>query len=265
MGVNIHPTALVDPGAELGENVEVGAYSLIGADVKLGDNTKIQSHVVIEGHTTIGKDCEIFSFAAIGKSPQHLLYEGEASTLVIGDGNVFREYVSIHRGAAVGSMTTIIGDNNFLLAYSHVAHDCVLGNNIIIASGSLIGGHAEIGDHVYMGANSGIKQYVRVGAQAMIGATSGVLSDVIPFGTVIGGQAFLAGLNVIGMKRRGYSKAEINQLKTVYKYLFFGEGVFSDRLEEAESLYGDQKAAQQVFQFIRDGGTKSLCHPEKNS
>ena len=181
MSISIHPSSIVDPKAELAEGVSVGPFCTIGPNVTIGAGTTLKSHIVIDGHTTIGKDNSIFPFTALGLDPQHTLYKGEESTLVIGDRNILREGVTMHPGTHVGNMTTVIGDDNFFLAGSHVAHDAVVGNHVVAVNTTNIGGHAVIEDYVYMGAFTGVKPWIRIGKHAMVSAMTGVMADVIPY------------------------------------------------------------------------------------
>lgn len=261
----IHPTAVIEDGASIGENTQIGAFCHIGSNVTIGANSVLHSHVVIDGHTTLGESNEVFSFAVLGKAPQHNSYEGEASTLVIGDRNVIREHATIHPGTKVGAMTTIIGNDNKFFGSTHVAHDCVVGNNIIMTNGTLVGGHAVIEDYVILGGNSGVKQFSRIGAHAMVSGMTFVTTDIIPFGNVFGSKAELVGLNLIGMKRRGFSKDDISTVRRAYRMLFAEEGTFSERLEEVQSLYASNQYVEQILKFIKDTGDRPLCHPARQS
>ena len=263
MGTAIHPTAVIADGAEIGDGVEIGPYCVVGEHVKLGKGCKLRSHVVIDGHTDIGANNDIFPFAALGLPPQHTQYKGEASTLEIGDNNIIRENATMHPGTAVGSMKTVVGNDNMFLAGSHVAHDCVIGNNVIIINDSMLGGHTEIGDFVYIGGNSAIKQYSRIGKHAMVGGMTGVAADVIPFGMVFGQKAVLTGLNLVGMRRRGFDRDQIGTLRKAYRMLFAPEGKFSERFDEVRELYGKDAEVAAVLDFIEAGGDRPLCRPER--
>ena len=260
---HIHPTAIIEDGADIGEGVTIGPFCTIGPNVKIGDGCILKSHVVIDGHTTLGCDNKISPFVALGLDPQHTLYEGEESTLVIGDRNIIREGVTMHTGTKVGIMTTKIGNDCMFLAGSHVAHDCIVGNNVIMINESLIGGHVVLGDYAYIGANSGVKQWMRVGKHAMVSSMTGVMADIIPYGNVFGSRGELVGLNLIGLKRRGFDKDKITSIRRAYRMLFAMEGTFSERLEEVRRLYGDIDLVAEMLQFIDDGGDSPLCHPSK--
>ena len=201
MADRIHPTAIIDKGASIADDVTIGCYSFIGADVTLNEGCVLHSHVVIDGRTTLGKNNEVYPFAVLGKAPQHIKYEGEPSMLEIGDNNVIRESVTIHRGTAVGTMKTVIGDNNNFFAGVHIAHDCIIANNTIFVNDSMAGGHAEVDDFAYISSNSGIRQFVRIGKYAMVAPTAAITSDVIPFGFAFGVKSALSGLNLIGLRR----------------------------------------------------------------
>ena len=216
----VHKTAIVSSSAEIGPEVEIGPYTIIGDDVKIGKDTKIGPHVVIEGPTTIGERCKVFQFCSLGTVPQDLKFKNERSELIIGNNNTFRECVTINRGTEGGGAKTILADNVYLMAYSHVAHDCWLGNNVIMANGASLGGHIYIEDHAIIGGLVGVHQFVRIGSYAMVGGLSGVSKDVVPYVLVAGERVKLCGLNLVGLKRHGFPAEVITELKTAYKILF---------------------------------------------
>ncbi len=262
MTAKIHPTALVSNKAQLGDNVEIGAFSIIGDEVKIGDGTVVKSHVVIEGDTTIGKNNVIFPFATIGLAPQDLKFRSEKSKVVIGDNNSIREYVTIHIGTRDGAMLTKVGSNCLLMVGVHIAHDCIVGNHVILANNATLAGHVELGDHVVIGGLSALHQFVRVGAGAMIGGMSGVEHDVIPNGLVMGERASLAGLNLIGMKRRGISREEIHSLRNFFKQAFAeSEKSFSVRVEEISKEFSSE-TVQEVASFVKSESSRSFCQPK---
>lgn len=248
----IHQSAVINQGAVIGDNVEIGAYAIIGEGVIIGDNNIIKSHALITGNTTIGKGNVIFSFAVVGEVPQDLKYHGEKSKLVIGDNNRIREHATIHLGTEAGRMLTSIGNNCLLMIGSHVAHDCVIGNNVILANNATLAGHVEIGDYAIVGGLSAIHQFVRIGKHAMIGGMSGVENDVIPYGTVMGERAFLAGLNLVGLKRRGFDRESIHALRNFFKKLFIEntDGNFVAKLEELSGSF-EQQVVKDVVDFIK--------------
>jgi len=217
---NIHPSAVIAPGAELAADVTVGPYAVIGERVRIGARTLVGPHVVVDGRTTIGSDNRFFPFASVGAPPQDLKYRGEDSELVIGNGNTIREFCTLNPGTAGGGMISRVGDGNLLMNYTHVAHDCRLGNHNVLANGVQLGGHVEIGDHAILGALSGIHQFVRIGESAIIGAGSMVSLDVAPFCNATGDRARLLGLNSVGLKRRGFAPEVQAALKRAYRLMF---------------------------------------------
>jgi UDP-N-acetylglucosamine acyltransferase len=231
----IHPQALVAPGARLADDVEIGPYSVIGAEVAIGAGSVVGPHVVLAGRTTIGARNRFFQFSSIGEIPQDRKYGGEATTTTIGDDNVFREFVSIHAGTAQDRGDTAVGNGNLFLAYTHVAHDCVVGDSTVFSNNAQIAGHVVIGDWVVMGAYAGVHQFCRVGAHAMVAAGSIVLQDVPPFTTVQGYPAKPHGTNSEGLRRRGFSSAEIAAVRRAYKMLY-REGLSLDAAREAVAV-----------------------------
>ena len=218
--MTIHATALVDPAARMGADVSIGAYSIIGADVEIGDRTTIGPHVVIEGATRIGCDNRIFQFASLGAEPQDQKFHGERSQLLIGDRNVIREFVTFNRGTADGGATTRIGDDNWIMAYVHIAHDCQVGNHIVLANNATLAGHVEIGDWAILGGFTGVHQFCKIGAHAFTGMGSLVNADVPPFVIVAGPYAKPRGINSVGLKRRGFDATRISAIKRAYRTLY---------------------------------------------
>ena len=216
----VHPTAIIDPRAELGSEVEVGPYAVIGAGVKIGKGSKISAHAVLQGRTTLGHGNVVFPFASVGSIPQDLKYKGEPSELLIGDRNVIREYVSLNPGTTGGGMVTRVGDQNLLMMYCHIAHDCYVGNRNVIANGATLGGHVIIEDSVIVGGLVGIHQFVRIGTGAILGAGSMVSKDVPPYCNATGDRARLRGLNIEGLKRRGVDKSVIEAIRKAYRIAF---------------------------------------------
>ena len=216
----IHPTALVDPRAELDPTVEVGPYAVIGPQVRIGAGSKVGAHCVVDGHTTIGRDNRFFPFASIGAAPQDKKYAGEPTRLEIGDGNTIREYVTINTGTVQDAGVTRLGDDNWIMAYVHIAHDCRLGSHIIIANATQLGGHVHLGDWVFLGGLSGVHQFVRVGAHAMTGFQTRLSQDLPPFVTAAGNPAEAQGINAEGLKRRGYTPERIAQVKQMHRTLY---------------------------------------------
>ena len=261
MNAKIHAFAVVDPSAEFGEDVEVGPGCVIGPNVKIGDRSRLIAHVFIESHTEIGKDNTVFPFAGLGGTPQDLSYKGEPTRLVIGDNNVIREHATLARGTVRGRSVTTIGDNCLIMGNCHVAHDCKVGNNVIMAQTATIGGHVQVGDFAFLGGLSGVHQHGRVGRHAFVGASALMTTDLIPFGSAIGNHAHLGGLNVVGLKRRGFSRDQIHDLRAAYRLLFAEEGTFQERIEDCAQTYADNAEVMEIVAFIREDGTRALCMP----
>jgi UDP-N-acetylglucosamine acyltransferase len=249
-GVSIHPSAIVAPGAQLGAGVSIGPYCTVGSDVVIDEGARLVSHVVVDGHTRIGSGVVLFPFCTVGLPPQDLKYNGEPTRCEIGARTQVREHCTIHRGTVTGKGVTRVGADCLLMAVAHVAHDCSLGNNVIVANNAVMGGHVSIGDHAVIGGAAAIHQFVRIGRAAMIGGVSGVEADVIPFGSVIGNRARLAGLNVIGLKRRGFDKTQIMRLRSAFRTLFRAEDVFAARLAETRTRFGSDPLVAEILAFI---------------
>lgn len=262
MSNSIDPTAIIDPKAKIAQNVSVGAYSIIGPNVIIGKNTVIHSHVIINGHTKIGIDNEIYPFSVIGLNPQHLKFSGEITELIIGDNNIIREHVTIHPGTLVGTKKTIIGNNGLFMVGCHVAHDCVVGNNVVFVNNAVIGGHVIISDFVYLGGQSAIHQFCRIGKHAIIGAGTTIDGDVIPFTSVVGSRGHLSGLNLVGLKRRSFSKEETKTLRNVYRLLFAPEGTFNERLAEVKETYSKNLLIKEILSFLSKSSNRPLVHPK---
>ncbi len=258
----IHPTAVIEEGARLGQDIKIGPYCVIGADVSMGDDCELLSHVVVSGHTSMGSGNRIFPFSSIGQIPQDLKYHGEASEVIIGDNNQIRENVTINAGTEGGGMVTRIGNNNILMAYAHIAHDCMLGNGIVLANCATLAGHVEVDDGAIIGGLSAIQQFVRIGRLSMIGGMSGVTKDVTPFTLLAGGyRAGLSGLNIIGLKRHGFSLKQVGRLKEVYRLLLQDSGKREERLLEAESLLSDDDDdGRHMIEFIRSAKRGLMMH-----
>lgn len=261
----IHPSAIISSTAKIGANVEIGPFCVVGDEVKIGDNTILKSHVVVEGDTEIGKNNVIFPFAVIGVVPQDLKFKGEKARLMIGDNNRIREHVTIHLGTQDGIMETRIGNNCLLMVGVHIAHDCVVGNNVILANNATLAGHVQVGDHAVIGGLSAMHQFVRIGSGAMIGGMSGVESDVIPYGTVMGERASLAGLNLIGLKRRNLPREEIHALRNFFKKLFEEkyEGNFQNHVDEVKKEFSSP-LVDEVIEFIKSESSRSFCQMKNN-
>jgi UDP-N-acetylglucosamine acyltransferase len=261
----IHPTAIVDPGASIGADVVIGPYCCVGSDVALGDRINLSSHVVVAGRTKIGDDTRIYPFASIGQPPQDLKYKGEASTLVIGRNNVIREHVTMNPGTEGGGMVTNVGNDGLFMVGCHVAHDCKIGDHVIMANNATLGGHVEVGDHAILGGLAAVHQFVRIGRHAMIGGMSGVEQDVIPYGSVMGDRARLSGLNIVGLKRRGFSRENIHALRTAYRLLFAQEGALNERLDDVIEMFADNEAVMEIVSFMRVDSARGVCQPKSGN
>jgi len=259
---DIHPTAIVVPGAQLGEGVTVGPYSIVHQDVELGDGCHVMSHVVLDGRTKIGPNCRIYPFASIGSHPQDMKYHGEPSTLVIGANNIFREHVTVNPGTEGGGMITAIGNNCLFMMSSHVAHDCQVGNHVIMANNATLAGHVTVEDYAIIGGLSAVHQFCRIGRHAMVGGMSGVENDVIPYGSVMGDRARLGGLNIVGLKRRGFSRSDISALRKAYRLMFAEEGTMSERLEDVVESFSEHEAIMEIVDFIRSDSSRAICQPK---
>ena len=258
---DIHPTSIVDPGAQLGAGVKVGPFCVIGPNVVLGDECELLSHVVLAGHTTIGPRCRIFPFASVGHAPQDLRYRGEPTTLTIGSDCIIREGATLNPGTPNGKGKTTVGDRCFLLASSHVAHDCIVGSNVILTNNVMLAGHCEIGDYAILGGGVGIHQFVRIGPHAFIGGLSAVENDVIPYGMVIGNRAHLHGLNIIGLRRRGFTREQVHDLRRAYRLLFAAEGTLTERVVDVAEEFATHPTVHEILDFIRLGGERAICVP----
>ncbi len=245
----IHPTAIIDPKAQIAEGVEIGPYSIIEKDVFIGRGTKIGPHVVIREGTEIGKGCQVSQFASIGEAPQSVGYKGEKTFLQIGDHNIIREFVTLHRGTVKGGGKTVIGNENFIMAYSHVAHDCQIGNQVVMANGATLAGHILIEDFAIIGGLTAIHQFCRVGTYAIIGGVSGVLMDIPPYTKAQGDRAKLFGLNTVGLKRANFSEETLKALKKAYR-IIFRSGL---TLEKAMKQVGEDEISQtpEVQHFLQ--------------
>jgi UDP-N-acetylglucosamine acyltransferase len=253
--MSIHPTAIIDPGAELGENVEVGPYSIIEKGVTIGAGSVIKPHTIISGPTTIGKNNTIGPFAAIGAPPQDLKYKGEDSTLVIGDNNQIREYVSIHRGTGADRNETSVGDNNLLMGYVHVAHDCIVGNHVIMANGATLAGHVQVFDNAILGGLVAVHQFSRIGSHSYIGGHSGISQDVPPFIIVSGTRKGMrvSGINKVGLRRKGFSNDDIRKLDRAYKIIFLNKDLLlQEALQQTMEEISDCEPVNHLVDFFRD-------------
>ncbi len=264
-GPSVHPSAVVEPGAVLEEGVRIGPFCVVGPHVRLGRNVELHAHVVVAGHTAIGEGTQVFPFAVLGHQPQDLKYKGEASRLEIGAHNVIREHVTMNPGTESGHMLTRVGDHGFFMVGSHVAHDCRVGNRVIMANNATLAGHCTVEDNAILGGLVAVHQFVRIGAYAFIGGMSGVENDVIPFGMALGNRARLAGLNIVGLKRRGFEREKIHAMREAYRMLFAAEGTLEERIEAVETRYSDDPEVQRIVAFVRTSANRALCTPRDTS
>lgn len=254
----VHPTALVSPGARLGAGVEIGPFCHIGPDVILQDGVRVFSHAVIDGITEIGAGAVLYPFCTIGLPPQDLKYKGEPTRTEIGPRTQIREHCSIHRGTVTGTGITKIGADCLLMAVTHVAHDCEIGDGVICANNVVMGGHVTIGDNAVIGGAAALHQFVRIGRCAMVGGVSGVEADVIPFGSVLGNRARLVGLNIIGLKRRGFDAAARHRIRAAFRRLFAGDDVFAARLAAVRADHAADPLVMEIVRFIETRSRRGL-------
>ena len=261
MTAGIHPTAIIEKGARIGEGTTIGPYAVIGPEVTIGANCRIAGSVQISGRTEIGANVKISPFAVIGCDPQDTTYKGEASTVRIGDNCIIREHVTIHRGTQRGRMHTDIGHGCFLMVGAHVAHDCTLGHHVTMVNGATIGGFVEIGDYATLGGLAAVQQRLRIGPYAFVGGLTGVNAEIIPYAIAVGDRAELGGLNIVGLKRRGFDRPTIHSLRSAYRDIFFGQSTLEERVDRAAKRFAGNEAVTRVIEFIRTGGRRALCLP----
>ena len=264
MARSIHPNAVVEEGATLGEGVEVGPFCHVGGEVQLGDGCVLQSHVVLAGRTYIGPGTRIFPFASIGHPPQDLKYAGEPSSLEIGAGNIIREHVTMNPGTKGGGMRTVVGDRNLFMMGAHIAHDCRVGSDCVFANNATLGGHVAVEDGAIVGGLAAVHQFVRVGTYAMIGGLSAVVQDVIPYGMAFGDRATLQGLNWIGLKRAGTDRETLKLMRHAFRQLFGAEGAIGDRIDAVAAEYGSDPMVRRIVDFMSAESDRGLCLPESS-
>jgi UDP-N-acetylglucosamine acyltransferase len=257
----IHNSSIIDAKAKISQNVKIGPFCYIGPNVQLEENVELISNVHIEGNTKIGRETRIFPFASIGTQPQDLKYNNENNSLIIGENNTIREYVTINPGTAGGGSQTTVGNNCLFMISSHIAHDCTIGNNVIIANNVPLGGHVTIEDSVVIGGNSAVQQFTRIGRLAMIGGMTGVLKDVIPFGLSIGNRNYLQGLNLIGLRRKKYENKKIMGLDKAYKEIFASKNLH-ENLVKINGEYKSNELVNEVIAFIEKDKKRPICSPQ---
>jgi len=261
MSVSIDPTAVVDPSAKLHDGVRIGPYCIVDGDVELKARVRLISHVTITGDTVIGEDSVIHPFAAIGFPPQDFKYKGEKTKIVVGQRNILREHMTIHPGTAVGKGETRLGDDCFMMIGSHIAHDCVVGNRVTFANNCALGGHVTVDDFVTLGGMALVHQHSRIGRHAFLAGGAILRGDLIPFGLVQGNPAALAGLNLVGLKRRGLPRKAIHDLRAAYRLLFAKEGTLKERIEDVRALFGDSEEVREILDFVETDAARPLCLP----
>ena len=265
--IKIHPSSIVDPKAELAEDVEIGPYCTVGPNVKIGKGTRLISHVVVDGYTTMGERNLVFPFASLGLIAQHKRSNAPDAELIIGDDNTFREQVTAHVGSEVDNKITKIGNRNLFLVASHIAHDCILGDDIVMSNNATLAGHVKVGNRAIIGGLAAVLQFTHIGEGAMIGGMAGIARDVIPYGLVIGGgRSGLSGLNLIGLQRAGVAKEEILTLQQAYKTLFNKDDgrVFAERLQELETdeRFKQNMFVQKVIEFVKNPSKNNILQPD---
>lgn len=258
---SIHPTAVIEEGATIGPDCRIGAYCVVGPEVEIGAGTVLHSHVAVAGRTRLGTENQIFPFASIGHVPQDLKFHGEDVELVIGSRNRIREHVTMNPGTGAGGGITRVGDDNLFMVAVHVAHDCIIGNNVIMANNATLGGHVIVEDFVVLGGLAAVHQFVRLGRGSMIGGLAGVVADVIPYGSVMGERAHLAGLNLVGLKRRGAGRADIHGLRGAFAEMFEGEGTLQERVARAGEKHAGNPLVAEIAAFVTTESSRSFTVP----
>ena len=261
--MTIHPTAIVEPGAVLGEGVRIGPFCRVGGRATLGPDVELVGHVVIEGATEIGARCRIHPFAVLGGPPQHLGYRGEDTRLVVGADTIVREHVTMYLGTVGGRGVTTVGSNCFFMTGAHVAHDCIVADRVIFANNATLGGHVRVEEGVFLGGLSAVHQFCRIGAFAFVGGCAAVPTDVIPYASAIGNHAELGGLNLVGLKRRGVPREAIHDLRAAYRDLFAEEGAFQERIDAVASAYAHRPEVMRIIDFIREDTRRPLMAPRR--
>ncbi|MDQ0393220.1 acyl-ACP--UDP-N-acetylglucosamine O-acyltransferase [Labrys monachus] len=258
---SVHPTAIIAPGASLAAGVSIGPYCVVSEHAVLEEGVTLHSHVVVAGHTRIGARTQAYPFAVLGHPPQDMKFRGEVSQLIVGADCVIREGVTMNPGTAGGGLVTRTGDHCWFLTQSHVAHDCTIGSHVIFSNNVMMAGHCQVGDYAIISGGAGVHQFVRIGAHAFVGGLSGVENDVIPYGMALGNRAHLAGLNIVGLKRRGFDREQIHALRRAYRMLFASEGTLKERAEAIAQEFADQPAVMEIIDFVRAGGERAICTP----
>jgi UDP-N-acetylglucosamine acyltransferase len=258
---SIHPSSVIEEGAQIGEGARIGPFCHISADAVIGDRVELVSHVSVIGATTIGASTKVYPMAVLGGPPQNTKHKGGRTTLVVGENCTIREGVTMHLGTDSSRGETAVGDNGNFLAYAHIAHDCVVGKNATFANGATLGGHCEIGDNVYIGGLTAVHQFVRVGDNAFLGGCSAVVGDVIPYAIAVGNRASLRGLNIIGLKRAGLARSEIHVLRKAYRTIFDRSRTVGENIEFAKAEFAGSPTAMKIIDFIASRGKRHYAVP----
>ena len=259
----IHPSSVVEPGATIGESVKIGPFCHVGENVRLGDGVELLSHVSVQGHTSIGAGTRIWPQVSLGAQPQNFKHSGSDTTLEIGSGCTLREGMTAHVGSDTGHGKTVIGDNCYLMGYTHVAHDCILGNHVIIANGSALAGHCEVGDYVNISGLTAVHQFVRIGHHAFIGGCSALVGDVIPFGMAAGNKAVLRGFNIIGMKRSGVARSDILAMRKAYRMIFDRDRSIAENALAVREEFSGNSSVMEIVDFLTERGKRYYCVPKQ--
>lgn len=262
---SIHPSSIVEDGATIGEGVTIGPFCTVGREVTLADGVELISHVAVAGTTAIGARTRVFPFASVGHQPQDLKYHGEPCSLTVGADCIIREGVTMNPGTEGGGSTTSVGDKCAFLANSHVGHDCQVGSNVIFSNNVMLAGHCTIGDYAIVGGGAAIIQFARVGPHSFVGGMSGLENDLIPYGVAMGNRAYLSGLNLIGLQRRGFSRSDIHDMRRAYRLLFAAEGTMAERMEDVAEEFAGHQIVQEIIAFMRVQGKRSLCTPRSGT
>lgn len=261
MTADVHALAVVAPAARLGAGVKIGPFCIVGPQVVLGDGVELVSHVAIAGRTVIGARTVVYPFAALGHPPQDLKYRGEPSTLIVGEACVVREGVTIHPGTAGGGLETRVGARCLLMANAHVGHDCAVGDEVVLSNNVMLGGHVRIGVGAVLGGGVAVIQHARIGAYAFVGGMSGLEADLIPYGLACGNRACLAGLNLVGLRRRDFPRETIAALRRAYRLLFAAEGTMEERIDDVQAELGGVEHVAAMLTFLREAGDRPICRP----
>jgi len=265
MATFIHDTSIVSPKAQLGQDVYIGPFCTIADGITIGDECRLESHISLAGRVTMGRGNQLSPFVSMGHPPQDFKHQGGEVSIEIGSKNTFREYVNIHPGTDAGMPTTRIGNNCYMMVGTHLAHEGQMGDHVVVSNGAQIGGCVTIGDYAVLGGLCAVHQYTRIGKHSFIGGMATVTTDVIPYGSVVGNVAHLAGLNIIGLRRRGFDRQAVKEMRSAYRLLFAEEGTFAERLEDVQRIYGDQDLVMDVIDFIRGKDKRNICMPNMKS